>query len=108
MRSTAHAVVVTARPTVGAAENFYSAKDTQANLLCLLMLTCFIPGLQVCESEDLKNCASPILLCRLWFSVACQCSHHSDSQDFIVEAVRSMIPDSVSIVSSRWVGSWFT
>ena len=51
--------------------------------------------------------ASSILLCRLWFSVACQRSRHSDGQDVIVEAVRSMIPDSVSIVSSRWVGSWF-
>ena len=47
------------------------------------------------------------VLCRQWFSVACQRSHNSDSQGVIVKAVKSMIPDTITIVSSRWVTSWF-
>ena len=47
------------------------------------------------------------VLCRQWFSVACQRSHNPDSQGVIVKAVKSMIPDTITIVSSRWVTSWF-
>ena len=47
------------------------------------------------------------VLCRQWFSVACQRSHSPDSQGVIVKAVKSMIPDTITIVSSRWVTSWF-
>ena len=42
---------------------------------------------------------------RQWFSVACQQRHHHGHirQTAIVKAAKSMIPSSVSIISSRWV-----
>ena len=55
--------------------------------------------------NDCLHFSPSALLYRLWFSVACQRSCHSDGQDVIVKAVQAMIHDSISIVSSRWEGS---